>query len=137
MKKGLVFTLVLALLLSVVAASMAEFGEIVPMYDHTNMISAALSINSGVATCQGLVRPLSNQGKASIVVCLQRKNGTSWATIALWSATASGFGRTASVEGTKAVSGGYTYRVAAIGTIRDSAGTVLETTSDYSSEISY
>lgn len=137
MKRKLAFTLVLALLLGVVAASTAEFGEIVPMYDHTSLISASLSISGGVATCQGLVRPLSNQGKASIVVRLQRKNSTGWTTIDSWNGTASGFGRTALAEGTKAVSSGYTYRVAAIGTIRDSAGAVLETTSDYSSEISY
>lgn len=137
MKRKLAFTLVLALLLGVVAASTAEFGEIVPMYDHTSLIGASLTVSGGNANCYGQVKPLNNNGKASIVIRLQRKIASNWTTIDSWNATASGFGSMVVVEGTKAVSSGYTYRVAAIGTIRDSAGAVLETTIDYSSEIRY
>lgn len=129
MQKKLIGLLLVTLIL---AGSVNAFAQILPpispYYTDTALISAALSIDNGIATCDGLVSPNSSSKIATVSVRLQRLVNGRWSQIASWSNTASA-GLTAAATGTKAVTKGYSYRVMVYGTVKDANGNVLERTS--------
>lgn len=137
MKKVLGIVCVTVLLLGIMTALSAQAEIHAPCYLHTSDITVSFTLSGSVATCYGHVEPAGSNGKAYITVKLQQKIGTKWTDFASWSGTASAFGKMAVAEGTKSLTQGYSYRVAAYGTIKDSSGNVLETSSEFSATRSY
>ena len=137
MRKILGIVFAAALVLGIMIVSSAQAVDIVPFYEHTSQITASFDLGGGVASCYGQVKPAGSNGKAYITVKLQQKIGTKWTDFASWSGTASAFGKMAVAEGTKSLTQGYSYRVAAYGTIKDSSGNVLESVSEFSATRSY
>ena len=137
MKKllGIVFGMVLLLGIMIAPSAQSEF--ITPYYVHVNDVVVSFTLNGNVASCYGHVEPAGSNGKAYITVKLQQKIGTKWTDFASWSGTASAFGKMAVAEGTKTLTQGYSYRVAAYGTIKDRSGNVLESVSEFSATRSY
>ena len=136
---------VLALLLFVIllgannaVAQQADRLSITPYYSHTFNIFAGSEINGGVATCCGTVTGRYNYTFTAIKVTLQKREVGSedWEYVDSWSKTAAGR-FTAQVEETESVSSTYDYRVYVKGTITDSEGVILETTSKYSAIVRY
>lgn len=85
-----------------------EDEGIVPYYAAINAHNQDLSISSsGTAVCTGTTTVFSGY-KANTVVELQRKSNGAWSTIDSWSATG---GTAASVDKSRSVSKGYSYRV--------------------------
>lgn len=119
-KRWLLFVVVLIVSLGSICAS--------ARYSYTDQIDAGFAISGNVASCSGNVEPSETTHTASVVVKLQKKVNSSWSTVKSWSASASKAGSTASASGTYTLSKGFQYRVYVIGTVRDSSGTVLETT---------
>ena len=142
MKKMLAILLVVLLtvvLSGVAVAEMSSYEEpqIQPRYDHTNSIKATLSIDSsGNATCSGSVKATSGSSKVSVTVRLKKLENGSWNTIATWSDSGSG-STTVKAGGSQKVSSGYSYKVVTSGTIKDSAGNVLESPSASSTTKTY
>ena len=136
---------VLALLLLVIllgtnsaVAQQADRLIITPYYSHTFSIFAGLEINGGVATCSGSVTGRYGYTFTTAKVTLQKREVGSedWEYVDSCSKTAAGR-FTAQVEETKSVSSTYDYRVYVKGTITDSEGVILETTSKYSAIVRY
>ena len=135
-KKLIGLALVLVILISSASAFAQILPPISPYYTDTSLIGAGLSINNGVASCDGFVSPNSSSKIATVSVRLQRLVDGRWSQIASWSDTASA-GLTAAATGTKSVTKGYSYRVMVYGTVKDAAGNVLERTSRASYTVDY
>jgi len=122
----------LSLALIILVASISAFAQILPpispYYTDTSLIGAGLSIESGVAKCDGFVTPNSSTKIATVSVRLQQLVDGRWKQLASWSETASA-GSTAATGGQKSVTKGYSYRVMVYGTVKDANGNVLERTS--------
>ncbi|MDO4350701.1 MAG: hypothetical protein Q4C35_08730 [Eubacteriales bacterium] len=122
----------LALAFVILVASVSAFAQILPpispYYTDTSLIGAGLSIENGVAKCDGFVTPNSSTKIATVSVRLQRLVNGRWSQLASWSETASA-GSTAVAGGNKSISKGYSYRVMVYGTVKDANGNVLERTS--------
>lgn len=106
-----------------------EDEGIVPYYIAIKSHDKKLSISSsGTATCTGSTTVFSGY-KAYTVVELQRKSNGTWSSIDSWSATG---GTTASVNKSRSVSKGYSYRVKVTHTaINTSTGNAAEKLIEY------
>lgn len=135
--KKFVCALTVVMLLTSILVYSSQAWEITPFYTHTEEIAADLSVSGGTATCAGRLVLKSSNHSGSVIVRLQQKNGNNWMAFGYWGGTSSPPGKIAFASGTKALVHGYTYRVVVIGKIIDSAGNVLETVSEYSSEVNY
>lgn len=135
-KKLIALALTFLFLFSSVSAFAQILPPISPYYSDTSIIGASLSIDGGVASCDGLVSPNSSTKIATVSVRLQRLVDGRWRQLASWSETASA-GSTAAAGGRKSVSKGYSYRVMVYGTVKDADGNVLERTSCASNTIDY
>lgn len=139
-KKPWFSVLLLVILLTVVVMAIAEESENPPGppldYQHTQSVSARLTISGGKAIAFGEVVPYDHM-RTSITVRLQKStNGSSnWTTIGTW--TGSNPHGDAQARGTKAISQGYYYRVRSTGKVYDSSGNVLETVTKTSTVKSY
>ncbi len=112
------------------ADSMAPEGTITVQYVQINAIKATLSISSsGLAQCNGVIKPKSSGDSSSITITLQRKSGTSWVYVASWSGTGSGISG-ASASGSKSISSG-TYRVVANGKVGSEPASATSSTRTY------
>lgn len=129
MRKFLSAILSVVMLLTLATPAFAALPDdtiVSPQYTYIRTITANISIDedTGIATCKATC--LSASGYTVEVVCqLQRYSGSSWTTLKTW--TASGT-RYASVNENWAVSSGYTYRVYVSYRIRNTAGSLLEST---------
>lgn len=107
-------------------------------YTHIASISGTFDIESGKAECYGTGRSRYTDTTTTVKITLQRRatGASTWSAVCSWSDTQSG--RTyACVDQEKSVSKGYDYRIYVKCTIKDSEGTVLETSGLYSRVISY
>lgn len=123
------------------AISIAEAGtrsHELMRYTHIAEISGSFDIESGIAECYGTGRSRYDDTTTTVKVTLQKRTiGTSqWSAVCSWSDTQSG--RTvACVDEERSVSKGYDYRIYVKCTIKNSEGSVLETSGLYSRIISY
>ena len=122
------------LLLLCVVASVSSAEMVSPMYITIGDINATLTIQSGQATCKGIVTLNSTSYGADITVTLQKQNGNNWAYVSSWSDSGSVL---VSANGSVSVSTGYTYRVRASVAVKDSSGNVVERGSAYSAQKTY
>ena len=122
------------LLLLCVVASVSSAEMVSPMYITIGDINATLTVQSGQANCGGTVSLNSILYGADITVTLQKKNGNNWAYVSSWSDSGSVL---VSSNGSASVSTGYTYRVRASVTVKDSSGNVVERGSAYSAQKTY
>ena len=122
------------LLLLCVVASVSSAEMVSPMYITIGDINATLTVQSGQANCGGTVSLNSISYGADITVTLQKKNGNNWAYVSSWSDSGSVL---VSANGSVSVSTGYTYRVRASVTVKDSSGNVVERGSAYSAQKTY
>jgi hypothetical protein len=132
MKKFSGLFTVLLLLCVVASVSSAEMAS--PMYIGIGDINATLTIQSGQATCKGIVTLNSTSYGADITVTLQKQNGNSWVYVNSWSDSGSIL---VSANGSVSVASGYIYRVRASATVKDSFGNVVERGSAYSAQKTY
>lgn len=118
MKKLVGIILVVALLL-VGVVGYARYAHIQETY-------ARLSISGGVASCSGGASPDCSTDKTYITLSLKKStNGSSWSTIASWSASGTGVSG-AGKAATYTVSSGYWYKVTTTTTIKDKDGAVID-----------
>ena len=109
-------------------------GSIIsPLYIAITKVTNTLKINTtGVFNCTGVTN-VSSGYTAEVIVELQRDTG-SWTTVQKWTAKSV---LSASVYQTKSVSKGYTYRLKTTHKAYNSNGTLIETVTEYSDEITY
>lgn len=106
--------------------------EAEPRFDYIKQTRAYLEIaNNGIATVQGQLNA-SDCDSVGITVKLQQYTSGSWKTVSTWTATGS---TRCSLEKSKAISSGYTYRVEVVGKVYDSSGKVLESHTEYSNTV--
>lgn len=91
----------LAVFLSVAMISAASFSvsadneldtpinpEIVEEYQYTSSLTSTLSISNNTATCNSVVRGMSNLAtKVVVTQTLQKKSGSTWTYVTSWSKT--------------------------------------------------
>ena len=94
-RKGTVFLALTVFLVSLTAFGLAAGfssqtnSTIIPEYSETEMITAALSISKGTATCSGSLVPSAEQS-CSLKMKLYMKSGSSWLLVKSWSTSSSG-----------------------------------------------
>ena len=136
MQKKLIGSYLVVLLMVLFLAGPAQAETFSVKYLHTDSIECGFSLAGGVASCVGSVTPSSKTLKASVNVKLQKKTGSGWTTVTIWSA-APAAGKVAMAGGTKKLVKGYQYRVAVYGKIKNSSGTLLESPSKISGVKTY
>lgn len=129
--------MVLLGVLGVVGAEIAvaeNFEMISPQYEHVENIDCTLSINGGIAKCNGQGSSCQRNTKTQIRLALQKRiiGGTKWGEVCYWTASANGLA-TAMFSKEKAVSSGNDYRLQLKCTISDAEGVILESVTKYSS----
>jgi len=136
MKRILSFVLVITLLTvlaSPVVAVETDSG-ISPRFTYISKVTTGLTIsNAGVATCtaNGCAPGV---GSVKIICRLQQYKNGAWTTIRTWTGTGTNI---ASIAKTVAVYSGYTYRTYTSFYAYNSAGSLLETATCYSSQVTY
>lgn len=148
MRKILITMITLILIVTVPLQAMATNGDTFVvdsdaneqqfgiMYTHTDFIKAGLSISGGTAECSGSVQPIVGYSASIRVVLYRSLDGSSWTEIASWSDSADA-SDTASAGGSKSISSGYQYKVTSFGTVKNSGGTTVESTTKTSAIKSY
>ena len=123
MKKIIAVLLLLSTLVcSVPAVYAAEVPEVPPCSTYIESIDAGLSISSNTATCTSMFR-LTSSHRVRLVMYLQQYVNGRWDTIMTWEKTGTAY---ASLNKTKSVTSGGTYRVHAVGYVLDANGVILE-----------
>lgn len=129
-KKALGFILFLAVMITALSSTVSA------RYQYIDVLSVSLTINSsGLSNHGGYVMPSDSNTSTTLSVELQKKNGSSWDNEDSLSASGSGT-RTVSKSGSKYVGRG-TYRVVLTARVYSSSGTLLETQSVISHEVTY
>jgi hypothetical protein len=129
-KKALGIVLLLVVMFTALSSTVSA------RYKYIDIIGASLSINSsGLASCGGYVMPSDSNTNSTVTVELQRKSGNSWTSEYSWSGSSTGTW-TAAASGTRYVVRG-TYRVVTTAKVYSSSGSLLETQSVTSSEVTY
>ena len=136
MKK--LISLILALVLIAVPLSIETFAAeletnyddlVMPCYTYIISITSALEKGSlGFVTCLSSVSGATSSTTFTITCSLQRFNGSMWENYKTKSETFSGVGHNA-IEKSWYAPAGYTYRTLTTITVKNSAGTVVETAS--------
>ncbi len=136
MKK--LISLILALVLISVPLSVTTFAEepvtnyddlVMPCYTYIIQIISALEKGSlGFVTCGSSANGVNSSTTFTITCSLQRYNGSAWETYKTKSETFPGAGDH-TVEKSWFAPAGYTYRTLTTITVKNSAGTVVETAS--------
>lgn len=96
-----------------VTDSNPDYG-IMPAYEYTANINAALSFSGNNALCSGKLTPCTTDN-TSITVTLYRQNGSSWSYVASWTGKGSN-GNVAIASGSASVGSG-TYKVVSSGNV--------------------
>lgn len=137
MKKVIPLLLVVILLalwvLPVTTLALEEGAS--PRFDYISRVSTNVSINknTGIATCTATCWAPTAASVKLVCRLQQYKNGT-WTTIKTWSDTSTHQG---SIAQQRAVYSGYTYRTYTSCYAYNAAGTLIETASLYSSQVTY
>ncbi len=119
------------------ARAQSATGSSDPMYENTKSVSAALSINSAKAQCEGRTQGLSGDTKTKLALTLQKRvPGESWKPVVTWNSQGTGKSLV-TIQESYPIHKGYDYRVKAVSRIVNSEGTILETVTKYSSIKSY
>jgi len=135
MKKNC-FTKAISIILFLAVIVTALSITVSARYKYIDILGASLTINSsGLASCSGYVCPSDNSTNTTLTVELQKKSGNSWVSEYSWSGSSVGM-RTAVASGTRYVVRG-TYRVVSTANVYSSSGTLLETQSVTSKEVTY
>lgn len=132
MRKILAFALALAILCAVAMpafAAVPEDNAVQPQFTYIDTTSVGLTINTSTGIANSTANCYAGGGYTVEIVCkLQQYSDVSWTTIKTWTSTGTSV---ASVNKTWAVYSGYTYRTYATFIVRNSAGAIIESTSDY------
>lgn len=132
MKRILFFVLTLAILCTTAVPAFAAVPEddaLQPQFTYIDVTRVGLSINTSTGIATSTASCYAGGGYTVEVVCkLQRYTGSSWTTVKTWTSTGTS---AASVNEIWAVYSGYTYRNFSTFIVRNSAGQILESTSNY------
>jgi len=129
-KKALGIVLLLVVMFTALSSTVSA------RYQYIDVLHATLSINSsGLASCGGYAMPSNSNTNSPVTVELQRKSGNSWTSEYSWSGSSTGTW-TAAASGTRYVVRG-TYRVVTTAKVYSSSGSLLETQSVTSGEVTY
>ena len=137
MKKVIPLLLVVILLalwvLPVTTLALEEGAS--PRFDYISRVSTNVSINknTGIATCTATCWAPTAASVKLVCRLQQYKNGT-WSTVKTWSDTGT---QQAGLAKQRAVYSGYTYRTYTSCYAYNAAGTLIETASLYSSQVTY
>lgn len=130
-RKGIVFLALTVFLVSLTAFGLAAGfssqtnSTIIPEYSETEMITAALSISKGTATCSGSLVPSAEQS-CSLKMKLYMKSGSSWLLVKSWSTSSSG-GKSARLSKTCTVDHG-SYKVVCEGKVAGESSSATSST---------
>lgn len=112
---------------NIVETSIEE--EIMPLFDHINLMNASMNINKyGIATAMGSVNAIFAPG-VGITVSIQQFKNEKWQTIHTWSEKDQYF---CTIEKSRAVAKGYSYRTQVNGKVYDENDKVIENVTVYS-----
>lgn len=133
-----IFCLVLAILLvtvSVIPVLAAEGESVVmPRYSHIAKMYSGLQIGTlGLSACQANCY-VENADRIVLTAKLRQYNGSTWTTVKTWTATGTDY---ASISKNYAVYSGYTYCLRATCAVFNAAGTLIETGTCYSNQVTY
>lgn len=136
MKRILCLILVMLLvMLSVTPVLAAESESVVmPRYSYIAQMYSGLQIGKlGLSACRANCYV---EGAASVELSakLQQYNGSTWTTVKTWTATGTDI---ASISKNYAVYSGYTYRLRVTCAVFNAAGTLIETGTCYSNQVTY
>ena len=130
----LILALMLVMLSVTPALAMESESAIMPRYSYIAQMYSGLQIGKlGLSACHASCYA---EGADSVVltVRLQQYNGSSWTTVKTWTATGTDI---ASISKNYAVPSGYTYCLRANCTVYNASGTLLETGTCYSNQVTY
>ena len=136
MKRILCLILVLLLVMLSVTPVLAVESEssIMPRYSYIAQIYSGLQIGKlGLSACQANCYVM-NADHIVLTVALRQYNGTSWTTVKTWTATDSSY---AAISKNYAVPSGYTYCLRATCNVYNASGTLIETGTCYSNQVTY
>lgn len=134
--KGISFKKALGIILFIVLIITILNVTVSARYQYISNFSYGFSINSnGLATCTGYVKPTYDDKKTTLTVELQKCSNGSWVYVDSWSDSRTGANSFSITELKYVISG--KYRVVVTAYVYSSSGTLLETTSCTSSEITY
>ena len=135
MKTSVKKVISIILLFAVLATAALNF-TVSARYKYIDVLTSSCSITSkGLAESEGTVWPSDDTTKTTLTVELQKKSGSSWVYEDSWSASGTGT-NTVAKYGAKYVVRG-TYRAVVTAKIYSSGGSLLETQSCISHEMTY
>lgn len=137
MKRIIALFLAFACIFSAAVPAMAAESEstVSPRYTYITQMYAHLSINRSTGRSQSDAHGYAPSAGSVKVVCrLQQYTGSSWSTVKTWSSTSTSV---ASVSEPWYVAKGYTYRVFASCYVYNASGSLIETGSIYSNQVTY
>ncbi|HWQ51434.1 MAG TPA: hypothetical protein VN369_06475, partial [Terriglobales bacterium] len=137
------FLAILMLFAGIVPAYAIDFpapqesqGTVSPQYAYISALISALEINSsGKAVCAGAVILTSNNNSVELTVTLQKKSGSAWSAVKSWTEWGEGKDGVTMENSYYVISG--TYRVAVTAKVYNSSGTLVETQTQYSKQVTY
>lgn len=136
MKRILCLILVLLLVMLSVTPAMAAESEssVMPRYSYIGQIYAGLQIGKlGLSACQANCY-VDNADHIVLTAKLRQYDGTSWTTVKTWTATGSDI---ASISKNYAVPSGYVYCLRVTCAVYNASGTLIETGTCYSNQVTY
>ena len=136
MKRILCLILVLVLLTLSVSPAMATESEstIMPRYSYITQLYSGLQIGTlGLSACRANCY-VRNADEVILTAKLQQYNGSSWTTLKTWTATGTDI---ASISKNYAVPSGYVYCLRVTCAVFNEAGTLVETATCYSNQVTY
>ena len=136
MKRILCLILVLVLLTLSVSPAMATESEstIMPRYSYITQLYSGLQIGTlGLSACRANC-DVRNADEVILTAKLQQYNGSSWTTLKTWTATGTDI---ASISKNYAVPSGYVYCLRVTCAVFNEAGTLVETATCYSNQVTY
>ena len=136
MKRLLCLILALMLVILSVTPALAAESEsaIMPRYSYIAQMYSGLQIGKlGLSACHASCYA---EGGASVALTakLQQYNGSTWTTVKTWTATGTDL---ASISKNYAVPSGYTYQLRVTCAVFNAAGTLIETGTCYSNQVTY
>lgn len=136
MKRILCLILALLLVMLSVTPAMAAESEstIMPRYSYIAKMYSGLQIGSlGLSACQGNCY-VENADHIVLTARLRQYDGSSWTTVKTWTATGTDI---ASISKNYAVPKGYTYCLRVSCNVYNASGTLIETGTCYSNQVTY
>lgn len=136
MKRILCLILVLLLVMMSVTPAMATESEssVMPRYSYIGRLYSSLQIgNLGLSACHASC-DVENADHIVLTAKLRQYDGTSWTTVKTWTATGTDI---ASISKNYAVPSGYVYCLRVTCAVYNASGTLIETGTCYSNQVTY